>query len=158
MPVECHINNIILEGGEILIRDFPLPPSSNSLYRNIKNGRAGQLGRAKTEKYKLYCDDVAMWAIVHGKTLKRTRSEVNDLLLIHKTLQIDATFCIAESRCYSKDGKIKKIDTFNHIKALHDQLSEVLWVDDRFFWDGNVRRQPCDKKSERVIIRIKGRQ
>lgn len=136
-----------------MIRDFPISPSSNSLYRN-----APGKGRVKTKQYREYCDEVAFWTLLHVRELKKARILLKEIISIHKTVQVDLTFCIAEERCFTKNGEVKKLDTFNLIKALHDQLSEYLWTDDRYFWDGDIRRQICSKGSERVIIRIKGRQ
>ena len=151
-------SKIFLGGEGIVITNFPMPPSANQLYQNVTFKGGGRRGRSRTPKYNEYIREVNTWAARIDKSdLRYAREKIKKLLKEHKTLQVDLVYRMTKFRCYTAKGEIKKKDTFNYIKALHDKLSDILMVDDSYFWDGNIRREVSLNDMEGVDIRIRGR-
>lgn len=110
------------------IKAFPSPPSVNRLYA-YKAGRV-----RKTQEYRSYEREVSGWAIRNQPTIKELRAFFVEIgpLVIH----VDSVFNMSKSSILCLNGKPKRNDTSNMIKALHDVLAAVIGVDDSYFWSG----------------------
>ena len=111
------------------ITRLPVPPSSNQIYA-FYNGRM-----IKTKVYKQYETEVVRWVSKNPDQVKRVREFLKQIdgFVIH----IESIFWMPKKTIVCINGKPKRNDTSNRIKALHDALSSiVLGVDDSYFWSG----------------------
>lgn len=119
------------------LKGFPMPPSANNLYATI--GRGGRHIRVKSADCRAYHKDCQAWAIKNAVALSEARLMS---LACGKgvALRLDHIYYFNRARVISKAGTPKKRDIFNLQKALHDALSELLGVDDKFFFEGAIER------------------
>lgn len=69
--------------------------------------------------------------------------------------EIETLFVFHKSRLYTKDGRIKKLDTSNRIKPCHDAISMVLGLDDSRF-NLTASKVYCDlENDEQTIVVVK---
>ena len=117
------------------IRGYPMPPSNNELYAN--NARTG--GRMKSMKYKAYEEEVKYWTYKNGYQLQSARMIIQKMLP-NEVFHVERFFYHKSWRIITKAGKPVKNDTSNRIKALDDTLSQLLGIDDSYFWSGTYTK------------------
>ena len=129
------------------IDNFPLPPSANSLYAHSRMYDR----MVKTQAYKDYDKDVQLWIASNQGKVDEVRGFAKDLKGV---FHINATFYMQHKSVVCKDGRPKKNDTSNRIKALHDVLSNILGVDDSYFWSGSFTKVAMADGKERVAVTL----
>lgn len=138
---------------DIIFSGIPIPPSSNNMYCNSRRG-----GRIKSAAFRIWERDFAVWALDSAQTFARGRQLVKERLKQGKVMAVHCTFYFNRSRIFCKDGKPKKQDASNYIKALHDAMAETLLIDDCWFFDGMTRKRPVDSlvpgSSEMAVVEI----
>jgi Holliday junction resolvase RusA-like endonuclease len=115
----------------ILIPDLPMPPSANELYRNVMG-----VGRVATKELKDYKSAMKRWAFANNYLVR----EIADVVAKWRFIDVSANFHFRHSRIITLDGRAKKIDTSNRLKALHDSLAEALGIDDKVFWNVHAKK------------------
>jgi len=129
---------------------FPVPPSANSLYAWAPTYRR----MIKTKKYKEYEREVTKWVMASGSQVKAARQFFHGLN--NQVIHIDATFYMRSKEIICLDGKPKKNDTANRLKALHDVLSSmVIGIDDSYFWSGSFSKEVADKPSVSIEFKLR---
>lgn len=115
-----------------MLNGVPFPPTVNQLY-------AGKSIRYKSDKAKAYDTEVDLWYLKNIKTVKAIRTKLRPYKFAdHTFLSFKLDFLVPYETLYSKQGKLKKIDVSNRVKALLDKLSELFDVDDNRFFLKNV--------------------
>lgn len=117
----------------LVIPCFPLPPSENQIYMNLP-GR----GRCATKELKDYKKACSEWYL--GADLK-IKQAIRSHKLHGHILRIDSQLYFARERIYTKDGRIKKMDVANRLKALHDQICEMIGIDDSQFFEVVIEKR-----------------
>lgn len=120
---------VLEEGQRIIFDRFPLPPSSNALYKHFVNPRSRKVIRVSTQdlkKYKKACEE---WKI-HNQALCHT---ANLYLKSEKAIRVDCYVGLATKKIWKLDGGVKKLDVSNRGKALLDCLADVIDIDDKLF-------------------------
>jgi hypothetical protein len=98
----------------ILIKDFPLSPSINACYRNLPRG-----GRCSTKVLIEYKEACRLWALKNKDILQVAKYLLNGEWK-GKSLKLDAFFIFKKDRIFCKNGKPKKLDVGNYLKAFED--------------------------------------
>lgn len=129
----------------ILIQNYPLPPSENQIYRNVP-----RVGRVATQELKDYKRSCAFWGMAN-KQYKQIFWELAQEYPNH-VLKVDAYIVLKHERIWTKDGRPKKLDASNRLKALHDQLAEYLGIDDKAFF--NVSAEKISGEQECAVLLI----
>lgn len=130
------------------IDNFPMPPSANGLYAFSKMYNR----MIKTKAYKAYDSEVQFWIAKNQDKLSKLREFAKGLKGV---FHIETTFCMQRKSVVCKDGRPKKNDTSNRIKALHDVLSEMIGVDDSYFWSGAFTKASLENgKDEYVVVKL----
>lgn len=142
----------------ITLHSFPMPPSSNHVYATIQ--RDAKSWRTKSAELREFERDALNWALAGGPGLHRARDLAkqarNGKNLV---LDVHAKFYFKRERILCKNGKPKRLDTSNRIKALHDALATILEVDDCFFWSLSADKAAIlGNAPESVLITIKLRE
>lgn len=121
----------------IKISKFPAPPSVNRMYRHV-NGRV-----MKSKEYRDYEAAGYHWLVSNQEQIKAIRQFVKDIG--YQVIHIDAMFNMFRGSILCKNGKPKKNDTSNRLKALHDVLAnQIIGIDDSFFWSGSFGKVAID--------------
>lgn len=119
---------------------FPMPPSVNHLY-----GWSPGAGRlVKSKLCTNYERTVGKWVLTNQAQLEKLRLFTKDLGAY--VFDVAAMFHMERSSIICLNGKPKKNDTSNRIKALHDVLSSIVGVDDSYFWSLSADKQATDNK------------
>lgn len=134
----------------IIIKNLPLPPTVNHLYINVN--RFGRSFRAPSQQYKDYKKEMSAWALQRMNFLKELNLELNKIIAQHKMIRVDSYFHFEHERIWTKKGKPKKMDSSNRVKPLHDQFSEWVGIDDRYFWSGFHEKITCEPGKERTTV------
>ena len=109
----------------LIFRNFPMSPSSNSMYSSV-NGRL-----IKSKEAKIFVELTQKWSWSHFQKTQYLKSKWMD-----QTVRVDTYFVFTKSRFFTKNGKIRKLDFTNRIKAAHDCFSDILGIDDSMFLEG----------------------
>lgn len=137
----------------IIIRDLPLPPSSNNQYLLVRRkGKSYHVSSPELKKFKVEMEEYP---------LKRPNDFIQNLSLIkawkEKKLRLEfhSTFYFSYGRIFTKDHRPKKMDVSNRIKALHDCVASMLGMDDSIIFKMVAEKTlaKMDEK-ERVEIQI----
>lgn len=131
--------------SEIMLLDFPMPPSENAMYRNREKG-----GRCATKALLDYRQAVQDWVWSHQNQFHRIRKMIPK----NELLRVGTVFCFPRSRIFTKDGRPKRLDTSNRIKAIHDEVGKLLEIDDSHIWDFFAMKMESDDEREFVIVMI----
>ncbi len=132
---------------EHVIRGFPVPPSVNQLHRFV-NGRV-----IKSKAYNDYERAVFKWITTNQEQVKSVRDFLKDLG--EYVLDVSAVFHMEKKSIVCLNGKPKRNDTSNRLKALHDALSTaILGIDDCYFWSCSADKVVGDDHVE-ITIRLR---
>lgn len=123
------------------INRFPLPPSVNELYATV--GRR----RVKSIPYKRFEDQLRIWMMTNHDQLQLAWS-LSMNTGPNNFLHVDCRFHMMRGNILCKDRTPKRNDTSNRIKALHDALSQILGIDDSYFWSGTFDKVAVDDPSK----------
>ena len=122
---------------------LPMPPGQNHLYVNRRNG-----GRFKNTSHPFFKN-------IQAHYLKN--KQWIDSLEFSGLYEIDRLFCFHYKSIYCKDGRPKKMDVSNRIKAFDDELCKMIGLDDHLFWRGTEEKILIDDDTEEecVLVKIK---
>lgn len=109
----------------IIFTNFPMSPSSNSMYSSF-NGRL-----IKSKEARIFVELTKKWSWSHFQKIQAFKAKYEN-----QTLRVDTYFVFNRNRFFTKNGKIRKLDFSNRIKAAHDCFSDILGVDDSMFLEG----------------------
>jgi len=130
----------------LLVKDFPLSPSINACYRNLPRG-----GRCSTRVLVEYKSACKAWAYKNKAILETAKYLLNGEWK-GKALKLDAFFIFKKERIFCKNGKPKKLDVGNYLKAFEDCLHKELRIDDCYNF--SVCLEKCYGEKECIIVFI----
>ncbi len=128
--------------------NFPIPPSTNQLYKTLPSGK-----RCKSKKYKDFITKTDIWSMGNIRALNAARDYFNENITENNLIKINMYICLMQKTVYSQRGTMKRYDASNRIKATHDYLSKMLNVDDTYFSVG-VTEKIITRQREQVIIEL----
>jgi len=135
----------------IQLKDLPIPPSANALYSSFVRGN--KIFKCKSKVYTEYEKKIKLYGIKNHSLLLSAHKQIKVWLENPQVvLNIDQVFYQPKTDCLTLDGRIKKNDVFNLLKALHDQIGFLLLIDDRFFFSGNVVKVISERDRVNVAI------
>lgn len=111
-------------------------PSMNMAYPSDKFGR-----RFKSKEFKIWEGVFRGWCLANAVTVNAARREFSVIRPGHMVI-IHSQYWFLRESILCKDGKPKKNDTSNRLKILHDAISEAIWLDDCYFFDGTFTKRP----------------
>lgn len=152
------------------ILDFPLPPSVNSYLMPVagkikfsqkrkKHYTPGRL--VKTKEHIAYESECTMWILQNRQMVEKIKERIFFALKAAENdfkpfaLRVDFYFCFEHSRVLTVNHKIQQRDRDNFLKPATDQLKNVLGIDDKYIFSGNVEKVTAKTKDEEcVLIRV----
>ena len=131
----------------IKIPDFPFPPQSNHLYASmIRKGKIIRFPSQSHKEYSKACDD---YHFFHAQDFKQIYRHLHKF----ESIKVTVWVLFAKSKVYTKKGVLKKMDVSNRSKALLDQLSKAIGIDDCHF--NEIVFKKCvsdDEENSRCLI------
>ena len=124
-------------------KNFPIPPSENQLYRNL-----AKVGRVKTRAYREYTTEVEAWHLSHLKPIKRAKAYIDPKI----PLKVEFRMMMNPTRLFTKDGRIKRLDASNRIKAMLDLFSGCLEIDDSIFFSCKIEKIACTDEGVDIMV------
>lgn len=132
----------------LILKNFPLGPSSNSIYASV-NGRF-----IKSNEARKYSNLVDIYKLRKFKQIEEFQSKITN----DDIFRVDTHFIFQKNRILNKTkakSKYKKLDTSNRLKSTLDGLSKILEIDDSRFFTGVYTKNYCEnQQDEQVIIVI----
>lgn len=130
------------------LTDLPMPPSENHAYATIKI--KGSLRRIKSKELRVFEAFIEFYRSKHADLINEAKKFIEQ----HPKLSITTEFYFEESRLFCIDGRIKKLDASNRVKAANDSIAKMLGIDDsRFFESIAIKTISCGK--EHMVARIR---
>lgn len=140
----------LTEFSGIIIRDFPFPPTVNQTVRMAPTRSGMRLCRSKkADDYRITC---ARYYKKNEEYFKTVSEQLKAFIAEGFVLRVSAHFVFKHNEVYSKKGDIKKCDSSNRLKSFHDKLSEMLEIDDKYFFDGTFEKVVGE--DNKVIFKI----
>lgn len=104
----------------------PMPPSANNQLA-VVNGRL-----IKSSKMREF------WIEADLKLGRQVNAQKLALAELRKCLRltVDCRFYFEEKKIWTKDQRVKRMDTKNRLKPVHDVIAERIQIDDSRFWGG----------------------
>lgn len=151
-----------------IIKDFPLPPSTNNYlmpcFGKVKwqNGKPRATGRlVKTEQHRDYETACLAWSLHYRTALESVKAEINQKRIEIESkgevfaLRVQAFVCLNKDKIFDSKGKPAQIDSDNFVKPLQDNFFKILGIDDRFVFPLSVEKvYISDGSKERVILKV----
>lgn len=138
-------------GEYFRLTKLPMPPSSNNQYfPRILPGRAGgQMARlVPTGDLTKYQKSVTeRWKNENLTAVYKCRATLREWMLHQQMIEITIFACFGYFDLFTQEGIPKRMDASNRVKALNDCLSEILEIDDCWFWRVNIVK--CETKAEK---------
>lgn len=112
----------------------------------------------RSDEYVAYLREMEHWRLIHLPAVRNARASLQERLRADPALRlrIDACFRFVHGNIICRDGRPKRNDTENRLKALLDAVAAVLGIDDKLFWAGSYDKEPITDCASRqsVVVRI----
>ena len=143
---------------KFVLTNIPMPPSSNAQYAAmaIRGGEGRWFGKIRpTKALENYHEEFNKWRMINNIAVGKARVFIRDNLLKDKMLSVDTYCCFPHSDMWTIKSTVKKMDASNRLKALHDCLSDVLQIDDSWFWKSSVEKLETKTENPWCFVVIK---
>lgn len=122
-----------LKTNTVVFERVPMPPTSNLAYSSFMRG--GRVVRVCSKELVAF---KSQFSAYHMANLNGFGA--GKLIFGGKPLFIDCDFYFPQERLYTKDGRLKRLDVSNRLKALHDCMATALEIDDCQFMEISARK------------------
>lgn len=114
---------------------LPVPPEDNHLFRNVT--AKGKSFRVKTKQYREFNHAIDLWMVHNRNAILRARKKIPSDQPLYLVIKVNFKW----SRVFCKDGRVKRMDGQNRMKATCDALSVILGNDDRMVFDARIQKR-----------------
>lgn len=151
---------------DIIIKDFPLPPSINSAYMPIigkikRNSRGKVYGAGrmvKTDQYRDYESKCIKWQLRYQTALNSLKNEILDRKKILQnagkelSLKLEMYAILPKEWIFTVNGKLENRDADNYNKVCQDNVFKMLCLDDKHVFKNEIQKVSGSKPY--MIIRL----
>lgn len=147
----------------LLIRGYPIPPSDNALKKPVRRFKKG-VPRGLNQRVLTFTDSdgyiehksaVNIWRM---RNIHQYNDEFAKIIAWGRRglpLGIEMDLRAHHSRLFTQEGRIKRWDVTNFVKAVHDTFSEMLGFDDSLFFECAQRKVEIpESRAECIYLRI----
>lgn len=135
-----------------LIKNFPLPPSVNNSLASVVINRS--VRQIKTSAGRAFDAKVQEYILKNKHHLDMIAAEIKVSMDLGYQLKIMCYYCFNKSDLWTKDKRVKRLDTNNRIKATLDGVSKAIGIDDRHFFAEEHEKIETDELTPHVMIAI----
>lgn len=129
---------------------LPMPPSSNHMYKLFRRGR--KTFHVPSKELKTFQNEMILYPRVHKLEFLSAKHTVLAWINAGQGLEISCQFFFHYSRLFTKDGRVKKLDVSNRIKALHDCLCRLLGIDDSVFFRVSAEKGTAHADLDEMVM------
>lgn len=143
---------IFIDNNEILISNFPMPPTTN---KQLIFGR-NKSRFIKSSEARKFDHEVGIYFLKFEKefTLMHKKLYVN-VVLNEFIVCVTTDFVFPYEKIFTKQAKPKTIDANNRIKSVLDGLAFCTRIDDKYYFEGNYKKIACkNTQNPHVNIRL----
>lgn len=115
-----------------------MPPTVNKAYSSIY--LYGTMQRVKSQEMKKWARAFQFWSLENSPQVRVAKAQFGEPRKGHY-IQIDCDFFFKYEQIFCLDGKVKKMDSSNRIKPIHDAISALIGVDDSMFFSGTFNKK-----------------
>jgi hypothetical protein len=127
---------------------LPMPPQSNNCYVTSRSGH-----RFPSRELKEFKVAMENWRLEHLPLVTRTKAAlIADLPEFQRFLRVDRYFVFPRGDIFAKNGRPKRMDASNRIKCLDDCVSEILGLDDQWFWSGSAEKVEGHARESVIVV------
>lgn len=109
-----------------------MPPTSNNMYFLARRG--AKTFHIPSDELKKFKTSILQYKYTQPQEYLTNLKLVQSWVNAGKALEVRCLFFFKRIRLLTKDNRPKKIDVSNRIKALHDSVSELMQIDDCYFF------------------------
>lgn len=124
-----------------LFTQLPMPPSSNNQYYLARRGP--KVYHIASDELKGFKASMAAYPLMRSVIFELNKNLVRNWVEQGYTLEIRSIFFFHENRLFTKKNTTKRLDCSNRIKALHDQLCNIIGIDDSLFFKVYAEKAVC---------------
>lgn len=144
---------------DIIIKDFPFPPSvNNHLVPAISKVAINSKGKLsakghffKSKKHVNYAKQVNEWHEFYRRGISDLIDEIQD----HKKAQGSSFALELSIILVTHKDRLLKIDADNHTKSAQDNLCRILDIDDRYIFKSSIEKVLSNSGREYAIINLR---
>jgi len=145
--------------GRWEIRGLPLPPSANGLHKSFVRKGSRKVVRVKSDAYNRYIRQMSHWKMNNFKGIPGLRKWIEKHNQGPEPLRlwVERQFMLHRSTIWTKKNTVKKFDVTNRIKALDDEISKLIGLDDSHIWGGSEEKIETNEEIPQcvnIIIRL----
>lgn len=143
--------NESVDGFFICLNNIPMSPSANRLLMPMR----GRL--ISTPQKRTWEKQVQLYRAKHILELNRINFFLKKYISSTEVpaLRVDAFHCFPQKKLFTKQGHPKKIDANNRLKGTLDAVSNLIGIDDKYFFNGNCEKIGNEGELEYTIVHIK---
>lgn len=137
-----------------VFRQFPMSPSENQMYPTIRDRRTGGLRRIASRELNAFKRQTESWRMQNLKMVKEAQLALSTEIRQNQMsmIRVDSYLGFQHSKLFTKQGMRKRMDASNRIKGLHDAISNILCIDDRFFYPGRTEPVIVDRSEDECAL------
>jgi Holliday junction resolvase RusA-like endonuclease len=117
---------------------LPIPPSSNNQYILVRRGK--KTYHVPSAELLVFRSNVSHYALQTRNVLNEAKKTFTEF----KQFQIHCLFTFKRERLFTKQNTVKKLDVSNRLKALHDEVSRIIGIDDSQFFEISATKRPLE--------------
>lgn len=141
-----HKNNDFI----IKIFNLPMCPTANRLLMPSR----GRL--ISTPEKRIWESEVNIFSLRNRNALLKAQKIIHEFISLGDPyLSVDLYHCFCKEKLFSKQNKVKKIDSNNRMKASIDAISNLLSIDDMYFFEGQCKKIISHNKNDFTVAVIK---
>jgi hypothetical protein len=158
-----QVRGLVMEVLEQSFRlaKLPMPPSENDQYaarafpgkhsKAYSGERRSNFVMARIcpthtlEKYQKQVEEE--WKAANLVAVYKCKNLLRDWMIKGLYIEVETFAWFPYFDIFTKEGTVRKNDSSNRVKALHDSLARVLEIDDSWFFDSAIRKRGLDKGS-----------
>lgn len=146
----------------ITINNLPFPVSVNDMYAPKYKWKVGKGGKKYRTTYMSRSDVLEgfyercyLFRNMNKSQFDLLSSKLIGAINNGSVLKVDIFLVVEHSRVYTKEGKVKQLDSDNFTKSCLDGLCKILGIDDKWIFSSSIEKVTCERKeSECAIIKI----
>lgn len=117
------------------------------MYRNVPG-----VGRVATKELKDYRKLCSQFEIANSKTFNEIKDSIRKDAGLFEHLKVDYFFMFKRERLYTKDGRPKRLDVANRIKAVQDCFFHSLGIDDKHVFCSMIEKISGENESVTIVL------
>lgn len=126
----------------VIFKDLPMPPSINDSYMSIRQGNRSTI--IATKHLRKFKAEMLFYKAKNFELIKKNKQKIQEFIKQGFCLNFDLFVFFTEDKIFTKTkkakSKYKRLDADNRVKAMRDAISELLEVDDTYFFSGNTEK------------------